>query len=48
MNSVKISISLEESLFQRANILTNELNISRSRLIALALEEFLKQLEVKT
>jgi metal-responsive CopG/Arc/MetJ family transcriptional regulator len=43
MNNIKTAISIEEPLLQRANALASELNISRSRLIALALEEFLKQ-----
>lgn len=43
MTSIKTAISLEESLFQRADQLAAELNISRSRLITLALEEFMQQ-----
>jgi metal-responsive CopG/Arc/MetJ family transcriptional regulator len=43
MSHIKTAISIEEPLLQRANALASELNISRSRLIALALEEFLKQ-----
>jgi metal-responsive CopG/Arc/MetJ family transcriptional regulator len=43
MNNIKTAISIEAPLLQRANALASELNISRSRLIALALEEFLQQ-----
>lgn len=45
MNSIKTAISIKEPLFQRADNLARELNISRSRLFALALEEFLKRYE---
>lgn len=43
MANVKTAISLEDSLFKRAEALAKKLGISRSRLFALALEEFLQR-----
>lgn len=43
MATVKTAISLEGSLFERAEALARKMKISRSRLFALALEEFLRQ-----
>jgi antitoxin MazE6 len=45
MSSVKTAISLEEALFEQAEGAARELKISRSRLFALAVEEFLKKHE---
>ena len=45
MSSVKTAISLEEALFEQAEDAARELKISRSRLFALAVEEFLKKHE---
>ena len=45
MSSVKTAISLEEDLFAQAEDAARELRISRSRLFALAVEEFLKKHE---
>ncbi|MFB2919248.1 MULTISPECIES: hypothetical protein [Aerosakkonema] len=41
MSNVKTAISLPESLFEEAEAIAEELKVSRSRLIALALEEFI-------
>lgn len=41
MPNVKTAISLPESLFEQAEAVAGEMNVSRSRLIALALGEFI-------
>jgi metal-responsive CopG/Arc/MetJ family transcriptional regulator len=41
MSNVKTAISLQEELFDQAEQIAREMNISRSRLFALALEEFI-------
>ena len=43
MTVVKTAISLEKSLFQKLDQLAGEMNISRSRLLAVALEEYIKR-----
>jgi len=43
MSNVKTAISLEEDLFQQAEAIARKMNVSRSRLFALALEEFIRQ-----
>ena len=43
--TVKTAISIEDTLFERANALAKELSISRSRLFALAVEEFIEKHE---
>jgi metal-responsive CopG/Arc/MetJ family transcriptional regulator len=43
MVNVKTAISLPESLFEQAETLANEMKLSRSRLMALALEEFIRR-----
>lgn len=43
MATVKTAISLQESLFEQAEVLAAQMNVSRSRLIALALEEFIRR-----
>ena len=43
--TVKTAISLDESLFQQVEALAKELNIPRSRLFALAVEEFIERHE---
>jgi metal-responsive CopG/Arc/MetJ family transcriptional regulator len=43
--TIKIAILLEESLFERVDALAKELNISRSHLFALAVEEFIERHE---
>lgn len=45
MATVKTAISIQESLFERAEILACEMKISRSRLFALALEDFIRRYE---
>ena len=41
MANVKTAISLRKSLLEKAETLAREMNVSRSRLLALALEEFI-------
>ena len=41
MSNVKTAISLESELFQQAEAIAREMQIPRSRLFALALEEFI-------
>jgi metal-responsive CopG/Arc/MetJ family transcriptional regulator len=43
MTNVKTAVSLQKSLFEQAEALANELRISRSRLFALALEDFIRR-----
>ncbi len=43
MANVKTAISLEESLFHQIETLAQEMQIPRSRLFALAVEEFLQR-----
>ncbi len=45
MANVKTAISLQESLFVQADDLASELKISRSRLFALAIKEFIQRHE---
>ncbi|MBI2941714.1 MAG: ribbon-helix-helix protein, CopG family [Chloroflexi bacterium] len=45
MASVKTAISLDESLFEQVESLARALKLSRSRVIALALEEFVRRRE---
>lgn len=45
MATVKTAISIQESLFDRVNNLAEELQIPRSQLFALAVEEFIKHHE---
>ena len=45
MANVKTAISLRGSLFERVNELAQELQVSRSRLFALAVEEFIQRHE---
>ena len=45
MATVKTAISIQESLFDRVNDLAEELQIPRSQLFTLAVEEFIKQHE---
>ena len=45
MASVKTAISIQESLFEQVNALARELQISRSRLFALAVKEFVQRYE---
>ena len=43
MASVKSAISIEERLFKQVNDLARELNMSRSRLIGMAVREYIKR-----
>jgi metal-responsive CopG/Arc/MetJ family transcriptional regulator len=45
MANVKTAISLQETLFQQVEALAREMNISRSHLFALAMEEFMRNRE---
>ena len=41
MGRIKTAISLDRSLFEQVEILARKMNVSRSRLFAIALEDFL-------
>lgn len=43
MASVKTAISIQEPLFEQVEALASELNISRSRIFVLAVEEFIER-----
>lgn len=43
MTNVKTAISLQETLFEQVETLAHEMNISRSRLFALALEDYIRR-----
>ncbi|MEM7129318.1 MAG: hypothetical protein AAF702_23505 [Chloroflexota bacterium] len=43
MSVIKTAISLQESLFQQIEQIAQDLNLSRSSLIAVALEEFIER-----
>ena len=45
MATIKTAISIQESLFDQVNDLAEELQIPRSQLFALAVEEFIKRYE---
>ena len=45
MAIVKTAVSLQESLFERADALARQLHLSRSQLFARALDDFLKRHE---
>ncbi len=45
MSNIKTAISIQEDLLEQADSLARELNISRSRLFALAIEELLQRHE---
>ena len=45
MTTVKTAISLQKKLFEQAEELAREMEISRSRLFVLALEDFLRRHE---
>jgi len=42
-NTIKTAISIQKSLFEQAESLAQELNVSRSELFGLAIETFVKQ-----
>ncbi len=43
MASIKTAISLPESLFEQAEAIAREMKISRSAVVAIALEEFIRR-----
>jgi metal-responsive CopG/Arc/MetJ family transcriptional regulator len=43
MANVKTAVSLQKSLFEQVDALASEMKISRSRLFALALEDFIRR-----
>ncbi len=43
MASIKTAISIQEPLFEQVEALASELNISRSRVFVLAVEEFIQR-----
>ena len=45
--TVKTAISIKKLLFDKAEIAANEMNMSRSKLISVAIEEFLRQREAR-
>jgi metal-responsive CopG/Arc/MetJ family transcriptional regulator len=45
MANVKTAISIQQSLFEQAEALARELHISRSRLFAIAVEDFMQRYE---
>ncbi len=45
MANVKTAVSLQKTLFDRIDALAHELEISRSRLFAIAIEEFIQRHE---
>ncbi len=42
MPTIKTAISLQDSLFEQVEALARKLNVSRSQVVALALEEFVQ------
>ena len=48
MATIKTAISIQESLFDQVNDLAEELQMPRSQLFALAIEEFIKRYENRT
>lgn len=45
MSNIKTAISLQESLFHKIEQVAAELNVTRSRLFALAVEKFIRDYE---
>lgn len=43
MATIKTAISLQDSLFEQVEDLARDLNVSRSQLVALALEDFVRR-----
>ncbi len=43
MTSVKTAISIQKSLFEKVDNLAREMNVSRSRVFVMAVEEFLQR-----
>jgi metal-responsive CopG/Arc/MetJ family transcriptional regulator len=42
-NTIKTAISLDQRLFKAGEVVAKELNVSRSRLFSMALEEFIRR-----
>lgn len=47
MSSIKTAVSIEEKLFHQAEELAEELQVSRSRLVSLALSAFIERYEAQ-
>jgi hypothetical protein len=47
MSNVKTAISIDAALFKQAEAAAHEMKVSRSRLFALAIEEFLRRRETQ-
>lgn len=45
MQTTKTAISIQKALFEKADALARSMRVSRSRLIALALEEYIRRQE---
>jgi metal-responsive CopG/Arc/MetJ family transcriptional regulator len=45
MRNVKTAVSLQKSLFDQLETLASQMKVSRSRLLAMALEEFIRHRE---
>lgn len=45
METIKTAISIDKSLFKQADALAKKMDISRSRLFVIALEDYMRQLE---
>lgn len=45
--TVKTAISLDDTLFEQVESLVQELNVSRSRLFTMAMQEFIKRREAQ-
>ncbi len=45
MPGVKTAVSIEKSLFEKAEKLAHDMNVSRSKLFSLAINDFLKKQE---
>ena len=43
MSTIKTAISIDESLFEQAEALAQDLKVSRSRLFVLAMEDYLRR-----
>jgi len=47
MTTIKTAVSIEENLFNQADELAGELNVSRSRLVSMALERLIRDHQTK-
>jgi len=48
MPGVKTAISLDKNLFNKVNEIAQELNVSRSRIFALAVQDYIKKQETQS